>query len=570
MKLLLPFLFLFYLPVLAQIPSYVPVNGLLSYYPFNGNGNDLSPFNNHLTNNGATPTADRFGNANAAYDFDGISSFLTRTNPSYTFNSTSTFTVSFWYKRVNTASLGIPIMHATTASGNFVWIFQLASLNMQFGTNKQGSAWIWAQSTTTTDVWTHIVMVYNAGQMTLYKDNVAAATGTFNHTAVSSTTLPLLIGKGVGGSHFYGQIDDIGIWNRALSQCEINDLYTSSTTLTGLSAGPDQYACNGSQITLSATGATTYIWTPNIVNGSTFSPTISQNYTVTGFDANGCSSWDQVAVIAQNVNVNAGQDLFLCSGDSAQLNATGYPGIQWSGGISNNVPFLPNQTQIYIASASNANGCTDSDTVSVIVNSLPQINAGPDQSICFGEEVILYGTGGIFMFWSNNIADSIPFVPQLSGSYVLTGASNEGCIGTDTVYVSVNDASSNNITASALDSYSLNGQTYTSSGTYTQILTNAAGCDSLLTLNLTLDFTGLSDFNNKDFSVYPNPAQNIVFLNVEADLIGSGLMIYDALGRILLETTLQKQETSIDIQEFASGTYTIRIGSKSKRLEVLR
>jgi hypothetical protein len=204
------------------------------------------------------------------------------------------------------------------------------------------------------------------------------------------------------------------------------------------------------------------------------------------------------------------------------------------------------------------------------VNSLPQINAGPDQSICFGEEVILYGTGGIFMFWSNNIADSIPFVPQISGSYVLTGASNEGCIGTDTVYVSVNDASSNNITASALDSYSLNGQTYTSSGTYTQILTNAAGCDSLLTLNLTLDFTGLSDFNNKDFSVYPNPAQNIVFLNVEADLIGSGLMIYDALGRILLETTLQKQETSIDIQEFASGTYLMKVGSQTKRLEVLR
>ena len=570
MKLLLPFLFLFYLPVLAQIPSYVPVNGLLSYYPFNGNGNDLSPFNNHLTNNGATPTADRFGNANAAYDFDGISSFLTRTNPSYTFNSTSTFTVSFWYKRVNTASLGIPIMHATTASGNFVWIFQLASLNMQFGTNKQGSAWIWAQSTTTTDVWTHIVMVYNAGQMTLYKDNVAAATGTFNHTAVSSTTLPLLIGKGVGGSHFYGQIDDIGIWNRALSQCEINDLYTSSTTLTGLSAGPDQYACNGSQITLSATGATTYIWTPNIVNGSTFSPTISQNYTVTGFDANGCSSWDQVAVIAQNINVNAGQDLFLCSGDSAQLNATGYPGIQWSGGISNNVPFLPNQTQIYIASASNANGCTDSDTVSVIVNSLPQINAGPDQSICFGEEVILYGTGGIFMFWSNNIADSIPFVPQLSGSYVLTGASNEGCIGTDTVYVSVNDASSNTITASALDSYSLNGQTYTSSGTYTQILTNAAGCDSLLTLNLTLDFTGLSDFYNKDFSVYPNPANESVFIEFEPANIGSLLVIYDALGRILLEKTLHQEKTSIDLQELNSGTYTIRIGSKSKRLEVLR
>ncbi|MEY3075798.1 MAG: hypothetical protein RJB25_1444 [Bacteroidota bacterium] len=553
MKLLLPFVFLLCFPVFAQIPSYVPVNGLLSYYPFNGNGNDLSPFNNHLTNNGATPTADRFGNANAAYDFDGISSFLTRTNPSYTFNSTSTFTVSFWYKRVNTASLGIPIMHATTASGNFVWIFQLASLNMQFGTNKQGSAWIWAQSTTTTDVWTHIVMVYNAGQMTLYKDNVAAATGTFNHTSVSSTTLPLLIGKGVGGSHFYGQIDDIGIWNRALSQCEINDLYASSTTLTGLSAGPDQYACNGSQVTLSATGAATYIWTPNIVNGSSFSPTISQNYTVTGFDANGCSSWDQVAVIAQNVNVNAGQDLFLCSGDSAQLNATGYPGIQWSGGISNNVPFLPNQTQIYIASASNANGCTDSDTVSVIVNSLPLINAGPDQSICFGEEVILYGTGGIFMFWSNNIADSIPFVPQQSGSYVLTGASNDGCIGTDTVYVSVNDASSNTITASALDSYSLNGQTYTSSGTYMQILTNAAGCDSLITLNLTLDFTGLDENVGASLLVYPNPAQDLIFLAVDTDLNPSR-------GSIVVSD--QTPERTVDLR--------CLLNHKTKRVEILR
>jgi Concanavalin A-like lectin/glucanases superfamily/Secretion system C-terminal sorting domain len=570
MKHLLPFVLLFCLPVLAQIPSYVPVNGLLSYYPFNGNGNDLSPFNNHLTNNGATPTADRFGNANAAYDFNGSNQYLIRNTPSFTFNPSSTFSVSLWHNRVNTASVGIPIMHATTAAGNFIWIYQAGSTSMNFGTNKQQSAWIWASSSTTTNVWTHIVLVYNAGAMSLYKDNILVASATFTHTNVTSTTLPLYVGRGVSGDYFNGKVDDIGIWNRCLSACEINDLYTTTNTLTTVSAGPDLYACNGGAVTLTGTGAQTYVWDPNVANGSTFTPTINQTYTLTGFDANGCSSWYQVAVIAQNVNVNAGQDLFLCSGDSAQLNATGYPGIQWSGGISNNVPFLPTQTQTYIASASNANGCTGSDTVNVIVNSLPQINAGPDQSICFGEEVILYGTGGIFMFWSNNIADSIPFVPQLSGSYVLTGASNEGCIGTDTVFVSVNDASSNTITASALDSYTLNGQTYTSSGTYTQILTNAAGCDSLLTLNLTLDFTGLSDFNNKDFSVYPNPAQNIVFLNVEADLIGSGLMIYDALGRILLETTLQKQETSIDIQEFASGTYLMKVGFQTKRLEVLR
>ena len=174
------------------------------------------------------------------------------------------------------------------------------------------------------------------------------------------------------------------------------------------------------------------------------------------------------------------------------------------------------------------------------------------------------------MYWSNNIADSIPFVPQQSGSYVLTGASNEGCVGTDTVYVSVNDASSNTINASAIDSYTLNGQTYTASGTYSQILTNAAGCDSLLTLNLTLDFTGLNENLDASLLVYPNPAQDLIFLAVEPDLIGSKIMICDALGRIILETMLQKEETTIDLCEFTSGTYLIKVGSQTKRIEILR
>ncbi len=566
----LPIFILLIQTIWAQIPSYVPVYGLLSYYPFNGNSNDLSPFNNHLTNNGAALTSDRFGNSNAAYDFDGLSSYLTRANPSYTFNANSTFSVSFWYKRMNTANLGIPIMHATTASGNFVWIFQLASVNMQYGTNKQGSAWIWAPSTTTTDIWTHIVMIYDAGQMKLFKDNVLVATSTFTHTGVSSTTLPLLVGKGVGGSHFYGQIDDIGIWNRTLSTCEINDLFNGSNSLSTLNAGPDQYACNGSQVTLNAIGANSYNWSPNIVNGSSFSPTISQNYTVTGFDANGCSAWDQVAVIAQNVNINAGQDLHLCPGDSAILNATGYPGIQWSGGISNNTPFLPIQTQYFIASASNSNGCSDADTVTVFVNSLPQLNAGPDQQICFGDEAILHGTGGIFMYWNNGVADSIPFIPFTTTSYILTGASPEGCLSTDTVTIFVTESTSSTLNISAIDSYSLNGQTYTASGTYTQLITNTAGCDSLITLNLTLDFTAAQNLTGSFWKLYPNPASNYTTLAIEEAVMGSAIILCDAFGREMLRSVVQAQETIIDLHHIPTGLYFVQVGSETRRLEVVR
>ena len=641
MKHLLPFLFLFCLPVLAQIPSYVPVSGLQCYYPFNGNGNDASVLNNHLTNNGAVLTTDRFGSTDAAYNFNGSTQFLIRNTPSFTFNPTSTFTVSLWHNRNTSSVVGIPIMHATNAAGNFIWIFQTGATNMQFGTNKQQSAWIWAQSTSTTNVWTHIVLVYNAGAMTLYKDNVAVATGTFNHTGVTSATLPLYVGRGIGGSYFNGKIDDIGIWNRCLSACEINDLFTATNTLTTVSAGPDLYACNGGAVTLTGTGAQTYSWTPNVANGSTFTPSINQAYTLTGFDANGCSAWDQTNILLENFSIDAGQNLTVCQGDSAVLTATGSPNIIWnnndvsngipfyplnsgyitafatsangclasdsvlltvnpapsidagqdfytcpgdsitllaSGGnnliwngtIANDTTFVPNASATYVASGESSLGCIGSDTLQVFYGTFPDLNAGQDQSVCFGDEVILYGTGGIFMYWSNNIADSIPFVPQQSGSYVLTGASNEGCVGTDTVYVSVNDASSNTITASAIDSYTLNGQTYTASGTYSQVLTNAAGCDSLLTLNLTLDFTGLQENVGTSLLVYPNPAQDFIFLEVDTDLIGSNVMICDALGRIILETTLQKEETSIELREFTSGTYLIKVGPQTKRLEILR
>ena len=641
MKHLLPFLFLFCLPVLAQIPSYVPVSGLQCYYPFNGNGNDASVLNNHLTNNGAVLTTDRFGSTDAAYNFNGSTQFLIRNTPSFTFNPTSTFTVSLWHNRNTSSVVGIPIMHATNAAGNFIWIFQTGATNMQFGTNKQQSAWIWAQSTSTTNVWTHIVLVYNAGAMTLYKDNVAVATGTFNHTGVTSATLPLYVGRGIGGSYFNGKIDDIGIWNRCLSACEISDLFTATNTLTTVSAGPDLYACNGGAVTLTGTGAQTYSWTPNVANGSTFTPSINQAYTLTGFDANGCSAWDQTNILLENFSIDAGQNLTVCQGDSAVLIATGSPNIIWnnndvsngipfyplnsgyitafatsangclasdsvlltinpapsidagqdyftcpgdsitllaSGGnnliwngtIANDTTFVPNASATYVASGESSLGCIGSDTLQVFYGTFPDLNAGQDQSVCFGDEVILYGTGGIFMYWSNNIADSIPFVPQQSGSYVLTGASNEGCVGTDTVYVSVNDASSNTITASAIDSYTLNGQTYTASGTYSQILTNAAGCDSLLTLNLSLDFTGLQENVGTSLLVYPNPAQDFIFLEVDTDLIGSNVMICDALGRIILETTLQKEETSIELREFTSGTYLIKVGPQTKRLEILR
>ena len=62
--------------IMAQVPSYVPTNGLVGWWPFNGNANDESGNGNNGTVNGATLTTDRFGVANKSYSFDGVDDYI--------------------------------------------------------------------------------------------------------------------------------------------------------------------------------------------------------------------------------------------------------------------------------------------------------------------------------------------------------------------------------------------------------------------------------------------------------------------------------------------------------------
>ena len=91
--LLTSLLTLFSLCLFAQVPNYVPTNGLVGWWPFNGNANDESVNTNDGTVNGATLTTDRNGIANSAYSFDGISNNIATTSLSSLSNSIS---VSYW------------------------------------------------------------------------------------------------------------------------------------------------------------------------------------------------------------------------------------------------------------------------------------------------------------------------------------------------------------------------------------------------------------------------------------------------------------------------------------------
>ena len=79
------------------IPNYVPTNGLVGYWPFNGNANDVSGNGNNGTVNGATLTNDRNGNANSAYSFDGTTNYI-EVADNNTLDLTNNYTFSVWVK----------------------------------------------------------------------------------------------------------------------------------------------------------------------------------------------------------------------------------------------------------------------------------------------------------------------------------------------------------------------------------------------------------------------------------------------------------------------------------------
>jgi hypothetical protein len=192
------------------------------------------------------------------------------------------------------------------------------------------------------------------------------------------------------------------------------------------------------------------------------------------------------------------------------------------------------------------------------VNAAPAVNAGLDQVVCQGTPVTLSATGATSYSWSNGVQNGVAFTPSVgTQTYTVTGTTGT-CTATDQVVVTVNQNSSSTMTQSALDSYTLNGQIYNQSGTYTQVISNAAGCDSTITLNLTLNFTGMDELTNV-ISVYPNPASTVLNINSSIPL-KEKFFIVDQSGRIVCEGFLDKQENQVKMESISDGHYFLKVG----------
>ena len=138
-----------------------------------------------------------------------------------------------------------------------------------------------------------------------------------------------------------------------------------------VSAGSNQDICQGNNVTLSGTGADTYQWDNNVQDGVSFTPSVTQVYTVIGTAANGCTDTAQVTV---NVNplptVSLGQDTLVCTSDIPfQLTATGSPNsvYAWSNGASGN-PISISTAGTYTVTATNEFECSATDDIIIEIS----------------------------------------------------------------------------------------------------------------------------------------------------------------------------------------------------------
>ncbi len=205
----------------------------VAYYPFSGNADDQSRQNNHGTVNGAALTANRFGESDCAYYFNGTSDNI-RVPNSVSLNFTKAITVSFWMNAAElyTSRESYPISHGNWDNRWKISITQTKKIRWTVRT-AAGTKDLDSPTAITTNQWYQVVGLYDGSNFDLYVNGVLS-----NHTTFSgdilTTSIDLMIGQclpAVSQYNFKGVIDDVRIYDYALSIGEINKLFTESSAI---------------------------------------------------------------------------------------------------------------------------------------------------------------------------------------------------------------------------------------------------------------------------------------------------------------------------------------------------
>jgi gliding motility-associated-like protein len=307
------------------------------------------------------------------------------------------------------------------------------------------------------------------------------------------------------------------------------------------------------QLSLTASGATTYSWTGGLTaisNPITPILTTTTTYTVTG-TTNGCTGTAVLTVTVKPNPIVSVNSPSICNGQTASLTASGATTYSWTGGLSANAtpstPILTTTTTYTVTGTTN--GCTGTAVSTVTVKPKPTITVN-SPSICMGQTANLTASGASSYSWTGGLTPtSNPITPILTTTttYTVTGTLN-GCTGTAALTVTVKPNPTVNVnspsvcngqtaslTASGASTYSWTGGLTAISNPITPILTTTT------TYTVTGTTNGCTGTAVSTVTVKPNPIVSVNSPSIcngqTASLTASGATTYSWTGGLSANAT---------------------------------
>lgn len=289
-----------------NLPSYVPSDSLKGWWPFTGNAIDSSRIGNDGTVNGASLSSDRFGLANHAYSYGGSSNSITFPNLVFPFHRSTDASISLW---VYLGSLTNSRNQATLVKSSLSTVNDYNRYNLYYraGTglvlDYRSSSSNMGSNLHTLNIktsfpsytWLHIVYTRQGNVYKLYYNGKLFNTFTDNSPSLPNSVGMILGDDPIGDLDFAGKLDDVGLWSRALSDCEVYHLYKSSLAGDAINlSGNTVFACRTDSLRISAmSGFKSYQWS----NGQTSQNVYihnAQTLSLIATDSANCTSYDTI------------------------------------------------------------------------------------------------------------------------------------------------------------------------------------------------------------------------------------------------------------------------------------
>lgn len=569
MKIKQIFTTLIYLFVGITTFAQIPTDGLQLFYPFNGNTNDLSGNNRNGTNNGATLTTDRFGQANSAYYFNGTSSYI---NSNYVFSPTiaSSYTISFWFK-TETITDSKPVLSKINYEYTYLVNPDESITTIQW--NGTTSVNLYNQSQIPNSNfykynfgWRHYCIVYENGRYTTFLDGSASESVAAKLLENHLTKNPTLIGYGYVNSsilrYFKGSIDDIRIYNKPITnpqvfalmnECnvpkpsfaDINKCYDTLTTTFNAISGYNNKWYNS--------------YNKQIYTGNKFSTKVfkaidkdtTYKYYVTNYSWLCESDKDTVVFNIKSLPKPNFNDIDKCyDTTSFSYSATNGYTNNWynlnnqviNTGTTFKTKLYYNRDTTYKYLVSNYNNIceSDKDTVVIKIKRLPKLslysqNNSANSGLLFVNSnpltLTTYPTGGILKLNNKNFSSPI-YDPKTNGL---------GKKDFNYSYTALNGCSNNT--------------------TYSFIVYDTVQCNGSDTLIIKPNtITGIDLPSNFGIvKIFPNPANDALNITYNNPSSSYKINIINSLSQIIYSNSLNSNTYQVSLNGFNKGLYLVQI-----------